>query len=460
MIFYNANIFTPDRGIVPGRFEIEGSTFTRVDFECFLGDKAQDAGANMKKEKTDNISASQNLCDLQKEADSIDLDGALVLPGLIDIHTHGNSGADFSDGDKSGLVSMAQYLLKNGITGFLPTSMTLPKEKLEQAFRSAYEFTLESHPDCANVLGIHMEGPFLSLEHKGAQNAEYLSLPDIESFLLLQASCNNMIKIVDVAPELDGAIPFIQELASCPGTDSSSANVLASTSHTDDSNSTKVLVPTAHTDDYGSANVLVSNAHADNSSSANVLVSVAHTDAGYEAARIAFEAGARHVTHLFNGMKSFHHRDPGILGAAAENDNVTIELICDGIHVHPSAIRLAFKLFPHRICLISDSLRCCGMPDGEYELGGQNVYLKSGEARLCDGTLAGSVTNLFDCMKKAIEFGIPMDSAIEAATYTPAKCLNLEEKIGQIKAGCDADFIICDSALNILKIYKKGMLIP
>lgn len=414
MIFYNANIFTPDNGILPGSFEVENSRFTKIDLKHSFSANDHDTNEKNIKEKVEKNSSGKNIYGFTGEESSIDLDGAIVLPGLIDIHTHGNSGADFSDGDKSGLVSMAKYLLKNGITGFLPTSMTLPKEKLQQAFHSAYEFSLESHPDCADILGIHMEGPFLSQKHKGAQNAEYLSSPDIHTFHQLQADCRKLIRIVDIAPELAGAFPFIKEISSDPVTDSGSSNV---------------------------------------------LVSIAHTDSDYESAKKAFEAGARHVTHLFNGMQAFHHRNPGVLGAAAENDNVTVELICDGIHVHPSAIRLAFKLFPHRICLISDSLRCCGMPDGEYELGGQNVCLKSGEARLCDGTLAGSVTNLFACMKKAVEFGIPMASAIEAATYTPARCLNAERRIGQIKAGCDADFIICDSDLNILNIYKKGKLI-
>ena len=151
-----------------------------------------------------------------------------------------------------------------------------------------------------------------------------------------------------------------------------------------------------------------------------------------------------------------HHREPGVIGAASDRDDVTVELICDGLHVHPSAIRMAFKLFPHRICLISDSLRCCGKPDGEYELGGQKVFLKNGEARLADGTLAGSVTDLFECMKKAIEFGIPVADAIEAATLTPARCLKLDDNRGSIREGNYADFIVCDEDLNIINVYKKG----
>ena len=186
------------------------------------------------------------------------------------------------------------------------------------------------------------------------------------------------------------------------------------------------------------------------------LISLAHTDADYEVALNAFDSGARHVTHLFNGMAPMHHRNSGVIGAASDRDDVTVELICDGLHVHPSVVRMAFKIFSHRICLISDSIRCCGMPEGEYELGGQKVVLKSGEVRLADGTLAGSATNLFECMKKAISFGVPVTDAIAAATFTPAKCLHMENRIGVIKTGNDADFIVCNDGFDITNIYRKG----
>lgn len=375
--FYNAKIFQRDSGFLEGSFEVVNGVFTSVGSE-------QDI-----------------------EAKGTDLEGAFVIPGLIDIHTHGNKNADFSDGDIEGLTTMAGYLLQNGITAFLPTSMTLPAGLLEKAFRSCYEFTQNSPYDCAEVLGIHMEGPYLSEKRKGAQNAEFLESPNFASFKKLQKACGNLIRIVDVAPELGGAKDFIREAVK----------------------DTETLKP---------------------------LISIAHTDADYETALSAFELGARHVTHLFNGMPGLHHRNPGVIGAAFDQDDVTVELICDGVHVHPSVVRAAFKMFSHRICLISDSLRCCGMPDGEYELGGQRVILKGGEARLEDGTLAGSVTNLFDCMKKAVSFGIPLALAVEAATYTPAKCLGLENKKGSIQPGNDADFIICDENLNILRVYRQG----
>ncbi len=186
------------------------------------------------------------------------------------------------------------------------------------------------------------------------------------------------------------------------------------------------------------------------------VVSLAHTDADYAAAKEAFDIGADHITHLFNGMPGLHHRQPGLIGAAAECEDVYVELICDGVHVHPAVIKMAFKLFPHRICLISDAIRCCGMPDGEYELGGQKVVVKEGEARLSDGTLAGSAANLFECMKKAVSFGVPVDEAIEAASLIPAKSIKIDDRKGKIQEGNDADFIICDKELDIKGVFKGG----
>lgn len=172
--------------------------------------------------------------------------------------------------------------------------------------------------------------------------------------------------------------------------------------------------------------------------------------------RRAFAAGARHLTHLFNAMPPLLHRDPGVIGAAAEREDVTAELICDGYHVHPSAVRAAFRLFPGRICLISDALRCCGMPEGEYELGGQKVWLKGGVARLADGTLAGSASTLYDCLLKAIDFGIPREQAITAATLAPARVLGVDAVVGSIAPGKLADFTVCAPDLRPKTTYMAG----
>lgn len=327
-----------------------------------------------------------------------DLDGAYVIPGCIDIHNHGNSGADFSDGDYNGLIIMARYLRSHGITSFAPASMTLPYDVLSKAFSTAKRLHDEMPEGCARLMGIQMEGPFFSEKKKGAQNADYLRTPDFDAFKKLNDDCAHLVKVVDVAPELEGSCEFIKK-----------ASEIAT-------------------------------------------VSIAHTDATYEEAKAAFESGATHLTHLYNAMPPIHHRKPGVIGAASERNDVTAELICDGQHVHESSVRMAFKLFPGRICLVSDSLRCCGMPDGKYELGGQDVFLKDGIAKLADGTIAGSATNLFDCLKNAIRFGIKKETAITAATLTPAKVLGVSDKIGQLAPGCFADMIICDEDLNIKEI--------
>lgn len=336
--------------------------------------------------------------------DAVDLGGAYVIPGLIDVHTHGNSGADFSDGDGVGLEKIATYLAKNGVTSFAPASMTLPYETLEKAFATARTFVDAAHSDKAALRGIQMEGPFFSEKKKGAQNGAYLRLPDFAAFEKLNRDCGGLVKIVDVAPELEGAEEFVRRAKDI------------------------------------------------------CTVSMAHTDADYDAAVCAISAGATHLTHLFNAMPSLHHRKPGVIAAAAEAEQVSAEIISDGQHVHPAMVRLAFRLFgAARMVLISDSLRCCGMPDGEYELGGQQVYLKGGVARLvCDGTIAGSATNLYDCMLRAISFGIPKEDAVRAATYNPAHQLGCLREVGSIADGKRADFVVCDAALERKAVYLGG----
>ena len=183
---------------------------------------------------------------------------------------------------------------------------------------------------------------------------------------------------------------------------------------------------------------------------------MAHTDADYEAACRVFDAGAGHVTHLFNAMPPLHHRKPGVIGAAAEREGVVAELICDGLHVHPSVMRAAFRLFPDRICIISDSLRCCGMPDGEYELGGQQVYLKGRLATLADGTIAGSASNLYDCLLTAIRSGIPAETAVRSATLLPARELGCADRIGSIAPGKLADFVVCRADLTPKAVFLGG----
>ena len=370
MLYKNANVFT-NGSFQYGGFRVEAGRFT----EILTGDIQEDGA---------------------------DLEGQYVIPGLVDVHNHGNSGADFSDGDYDGLVAMARYLARNGVTSFAPASMTLPYDVLETAYRTAVRFRDTRPKGCARLMGIQMEGPFFSEKKKGAQNGAYLRDPDFAAFRRLCQASEGLIRIADVAAELPGAVEFTEQ------------------------------------------------------ASALCKVSIAHTDCTYEDACAVLDAGASHLTHLYNAMPGIHHRRPGPIGAGSERENVVAELICDGQHIHPSAVRMAFKLFPGRICLISDALRCCGMPDGQYNLGGQDVFLSGGVARLADGTLAGSATNLYDCMRRAVEFGIPVEQAILSATAVPARELGREDEIGAIQAGMRADFVVCDRQLNRRAVYLDG----
>ena len=340
----------------------------------------------------------------QVPADAVDLQGQTVIPGLIDVHSHGNSGADFSDGDYEGLKRMAAYYARCGVTSFAPASMTLPYEQLEQAFSTAKRLVDENLPGLSSLRGIQMEGPYFSYNKRGAQNADYLKEPDFDGFKTLYDSCGGLVRIVDVAPELPGAEEFIQKAKAC------------------------------------------------------CTVSVAHTDADYTAAKMAFDAGATHLTHLYNAMPGIHHRNPGVIPAAVENPNVRAEIICDLLHVHPASVRLAFSMFGgERMILVSDSGRCCGMPDGsKFELGGQDAWLRDGVARLADGTIACSATNLYDCMVNAIHIGVGEANAVRAATWNPACAIGAQGVVGSIETGKVADFVICGEDYKTRRVFLAG----
>ncbi len=336
-------------------------------------------------------------------ADAIDLQGATVIPGLCDVHNHGNSGEDFSDGNYDGLVKIAKYLASEGVTSFAPASMTLPYDVLEKAFAAGRKLADAQPEGCSRLMGIQMEGPYFSEKKKGAQNGAYLKTPDYEGFKKLYDGCGGLVRIVDLAPELEDSKEFVEKASKL------------------------------------------------------CTVSVAHTDSDYDHAKMAFDAGATHLTHLYNGMPSIHHRNPGVIPAAVENPNVRAEIICDGLHIHPASVRLAFSMFgADKMIIISDALRCCGMPDGEYELGGQQVFLAGGIAKLSDGTIAGSATNLFECMRRAMTFGIPEEDAIRAASYNPACSLGAQDKIGSIETGKLADFVVCNKDYSEKTVYIGG----
>lgn len=328
----------------------------------------------------------------------IDASGLYVLPGLIDVHSHGACGCDFSDADAEGLRTILKYERAHGITSYCPTSMTLPKEQLLAIFATAKEAESAKDPQLAHIVGINMEGPFLDPAKKGAHVEEYILAPDVDFFRECNENSGNMIKLVTLAPNMKGAMEFIQEL------------------------------------------------HEETN------ISLGHTSADYDTAKAALQAGANHVTHLYNAMQPLHHRKPGLIGAAAEDLDCIAELISDGIHIHESVVRATFQLFPERVVLISDSMRATGMENGTYELGGQQVTVVGRLATLADGTIAGSATNLYDCMCTAISFGISLEDALIAATANPAKSIGIYDTVGSLTPGKRADVLLVDKDLNLVQV--------
>lgn len=344
-------------------------------------------------------------CGAGGATDALDASGCYVIPGLIDVHFHGAMGHDFCDASDEGISAIAAYEASRGVTSICPTTMTLPEERLAPIVASVAAH--EAAAGEAGIVGINMEGPYIAPDKVGAQNPAYVRSASIEEFGRLQHQAKGLIKLVDVAPEQPGNLEFIRQM-----------------SH-------------------------------------DVRVSVAHTCTGYDDACAAFDAGARHMTHLFNAMPALHHREPGPIAAGAERNDVTAEIIADGVHIHPAMVRLAFALFgDDRMILISDSLRACGLGDGEYELGGQQFFVKGNRATIANGSLAGSVSDVMACMRTAVRtMGIPLTSAVKAATVNPARALGLDGKLGAIAPGYQADAVVLDRDLNIKHVVLRGKVI-
>lgn len=335
--------------------------------------------------------------------DVYDAKGAYVIPGLVDVHFHGCDGHDFCEGEKEAFDAIVRYEARRGVTAVCPATMTYPEEKLAGIMRAAAAY--ESPSDGASLVGVNMEGPFISPDKIGAQNPAYVQKADVGMFRRLQEESGGLIKLVDVAPEEPGALEFISSVRD------------------------------------------------------EVRVSLAHTCADYDTAAEAFRQGARHLTHCYNAMPPLHHRKPGPIAAALDRPEVTPEIIADGVHIHPSMVRLAFAAFgDDRVVLISDSMMATGLEDGEYSLGGQAVTVRGNLATLHDGTIAGSATDLMSCLRTAVlKMGIPLESAVKAASCNPAKAIGVFSDFGSIEPGKAADCVVLEpGTLDVVQVFVRG----
>lgn len=340
----------------------------------------------------------------------LDGEGCYAIPGLIDLHFHGCKGYDFCDGTKEAIARIAEYEASVGVTAIAPATMTLPVNELEEILAVAAAYKEEAKVSAgADLIGVNMEGPFISEEKKGAQDARnIISCNEDICRRFLQAS-GGLVKFVGIAPERsENTKDFILKMKD------------------------------------------------------QVHISLAHTNADYDTAMEAFKAGADHAVHLYNAMPAFTHRNPGVVGAVSDSAHVNAEMICDGVHIHPSVVRATFKMLgADRIILISDSMRATGMPDGRYTLGGLEVDVTGNRATLAsNGALAGSATNLMDCMRTAVlKMGIPLETAVACATRNPARCLGVYGEYGSITPGKRGNAVLLDRELKVKAVIKDGVLV-
>ena len=388
MLICNGRVFSGKHGFFCGSVRIKGKKFEKIYREDVLP---------------------------RNQERIIDAKGGWVIPGLVDIHLHGCAGYDFGDASEEALQEIAVYQAEHGITTICPTTMTMPVEQILRTLRTIHTFCsreelTESEAGFrgAQIAGIHLEGPFLSPEKKGSQESGNIAKPDPELFLKFQKAAGNRIRLLDLAPEREGALELIRRFRD------------------------------------------------------QVVISLAHSSADYDTAVQAFRAGASHVTHLYNAMSPYGHREPGIVGAAGDNPACMVELIADGMHNHPSVVRNTFRMFgTDRIVLISDSMRAAGMGDGTYELGGHTVYVREGRALLADGTIAASVTNLFACMRRCVKnMGISLYDAVKCASLNPARSIGIDAWTGSIEEGKIADALILDrESLELQHVIHRGRLL-
>lgn len=336
--------------------------------------------------------------------DIIDANGLYVLPGLVDIHIHGYLGEDVSDAKPDGLFIIANGILKNGVTSFLPTTMTVSLPEISAAFEAVRTCKEKSKSwDGAEILGVHAEGPFINPSKKGAQSEKHILEP-YSGFVLDNL---DIMRIITLAPEMDATLRCVREIAK----------------------------------------------------SSDVLISMGHTDADFDTALAGVAAGVRHATHLFNAMSPLQHRNPGVVGAALLADEVSCEIIADTFHIHPALYGLVYRQKGSKLNLITDCTRAGGLPDGTYSLGGQPIFVKGIECRLEDGTIAGSVLKLNEAVRNFMKYTrAPLYAAVAAASYYPACAIREDDRKGSLLPGRDADIVLADGDMNIQKVFCKGEL--
>ena len=340
------------------------------------------------------------------EGEIIDGGGNYLSPGFIDIHNHGNSGYDVMDSTEEALDKIGEFHLSNGVTSYLGTIITSSYENTIKAMKNIVDY--KNKLGKANILGIHLEGPFFDLEKKGAQPEEFIKLPDLNHIQELLDIAKGKLKMVSLAPELKGSIEVIEKLKEN-----------------------------------------------------NVAIAMAHTNATFEDAEKGIDSGITIATHLYNGMRSFNHREPGVIGASLLDNRVYCELIYDRIHLHDAAAKVALKMKGYdKIVLVSDAMMAAGLGDGEYLLGNQKVLVKEGVARLASGSLAGSTLNLKQAVYNMVKFlEVPIHEAVKMASLNPAKAINMGREIGSIRVGKRADLIIFDENMDIKHTISGGNLV-
>ena len=447
MIIDNVKVYTEAGNFVSGGIVTQGDRIIEIYTEAEKEEIFKKMNIEMQHFTTQHTTIKYSV---QNGIDNIlDGNGAYAIPGLIDLHFHGCMGDDFCDGDKEAIRRIAEYEASVGVTAISPATMTLPVEELENILKTAviYKKEYEEELACsdekfedesgqeqntqvkqgnimdensttpktcekkkgkkrADFVGINMEGPFISPVKKGAQDERNIIPCNKEVAEKFLDASDNLVKFIGIAPEeSDNTISFIKNMKD------------------------------------------------------KVNVSLAHTNADYESAKAAFDAGANHAVHLFNAMPAFTHRETGVVGAVSDSEHVMAEIICDGIHIHPSMVRAVFKMMgAERMIFISDSMRATGMPDGQYTLGGLDVKVRGNRATLVsDGALAGSVTNLADCMRMAVtKMRIPLETAIACATKNPAISLGVYDERGSISVGKKADIVLIDKDLVLKTVIKDG----